>query len=70
MQAIFPLLLPMRMSGEDVETHHTIGLKRSAHYLVQVQAALDGGKYPPFQKVMEKIVKYGVTIEQEVFLAE
>ena len=58
------------MIGEEVATHHTIGLKRSAHYLVQVQAALDGGKYPPFQKAMEKIVEYGVTIEQEVFLAE
>lgn len=70
LQEIFPHLSPMRMSGEDVVTYHATGLKRSAHYLRQVQAALDSGKYPLFQKAMEKIVEYGVTIEQEVFLAE
>ena len=68
LQGIFPTLSPMRMSGEEVTAHHATGLKRSAHYLGQVQAALDGGKYPLFQKAMEKIVEYGVTIEQEVFL--
>ena len=70
LQAIFPTLSPMRMSEDDVTAHHATGLKRSAHYLREVQAALDGGQYPQFQKAMEKIVEYGVTIEQEVFLTE
>lgn len=70
LQAIFPLLAPMRMSGEDVALHHSTGLKRSESYLRKVQAALDGGKYPLFHAAMKKILEYGVTIEQEAFLTE
>ena len=70
LQAIFSSLSPMRMSGEDVVAHHSTGLKRSEHYLSEVQAALDCGKYPLFHTAMKKILEYGVTIEQEAFLAE
>lgn len=69
LQAIFPLLCPMRMSGDDVVSYHLNGLKRSENYLSEVQAALDNGKYPLFRAAMEKILEYGVTIEQEAFLA-
>lgn len=68
LQAIFPSLLPMRMSGEDVITHYVTGLKRSEHYLNEVQTALDNKKYLLFQNAMKKILEYGVTIEQEAFL--
>lgn len=60
----------MRMSQEDVEIHHVTGLKRTEGYLNEVQAALDGRKYPVFYEAMKKILEYGVTIEQEVFLVE
>ena len=70
LQKIFPTLTPMRMSQEDVEIHHVTGLKRTEGYLNEVQAALDGRKYPVFYEAMKKILEYGVTIEQEVFLVE
>lgn len=70
LQRIFPQLSPMRMSAEDVVTHHVNGLKRPEPYLEQVRAAVESEKYPYFRKAMEKILEYGVTIEQEVFLME
>ena len=70
LQAFFPSLLPMRMSAEDVESLHSTGLKRPERYLGEIQAAIDGGKYPLFHEAMKKIVEYGVTIEQEAFLTE
>ena len=70
LQMIFPYLSPMRMSGEEVAFHHRNGLKRSEHYLNQVQAAVDCGKYPHFRTAMKRILEYGVTIEQESFLTE
>ncbi len=70
LQRIFPQLSPMRMSAEDVVTHHVNGLKRPEHYLEQVRAAVESGKYPYFRKAMEKILEYGITIEQETFLTD
>ena len=70
LQMIFPHLTPMRMSGDDVVAYHCSGLKRPAAYLEQVRAATDCGKYPRFRSAMEKILEYGVTIEQEVFLTK
>lgn len=68
LQTIFPSLLPMRMSSEDVINHYVTGLKRSENYLNEVQTALDNKKHLLFQNAMEKILEYGVTIEQEAFL--
>lgn len=68
LQAIFPSLCPMRMSEEDVVSHYANGLKRSERYLSEVQSALNNGKYPLFHAAMKKILEYGVSIEQEVFL--
>ena len=70
LKMIFPTLIPMRMSAEDVTAHHVTGLKRSEHYLKTVEAAFACGKYPFFHMAMRKILEYGVTIEQEVFLTE
>lgn len=70
LKMIFPTLIPMRMSAEDVTAHHVTGLKRSEHYLKTVEAAFACGKYPFFHMAMRKILEYGVTIEQEVFLIE
>lgn len=70
LKAIFPTLTPMRMSAEDVIAHHGTGLVRSEHYLKTVRAALACDQYPLFHMAMKKILEYGVTIEQEVFLTE
>ena len=70
LQTIFHSLSPMRMSEEDVVNYHANGLKRSEHYLKQIRDALDSGRYPIFHAAMRKILEYGVTIEQETFLAE
>lgn len=70
LQRIFPQLSPMRMSAEDVVAHHVNGLKRPEHYLEQVRAAVQDGVYPYFRAAMEKILEYGVTIEQETFLTD
>ena len=43
---------------------------RSEHYLKTVQTALACDQYPIFHMAMKKILEYGVTIEQEVFLTE
>lgn len=70
LKAIFPTLTPMRMSAKDVTAHHGTGLVRSEQYLKTVQTALACNQYPLFRMAMEKILEYGVTIEQEVFLTE
>ncbi len=70
LKVIFPTLTPMRMSAEDVTAHHGTGLVRSEHYLKTVRAALACDQYPLFHMAMKKILEYGVTIEQEVFLTE
>lgn len=70
LQRIFPALIPMRMSAGDIETYHTSGLQRSKQYLSQVEAALEEGRFPAFHGAMRKILEYGVTIEQEVFLTQ
>ena len=68
LRQIFPQLVPMRMSAEDVEAHRANGLKRDAAYLGQLKAALDAGAFPLFQAAGEAILEYGVSIEQEAFL--
>ena len=70
LQNLIPALQPMRMSGEFVEKFHKYGLVRSETYLSQLQTELNQGNYGLFQDSVEKILQYGVTIEQEVFLNE
>ena len=65
----FPQLRPMRMSGQDVERYRAFGLTRPKAYLQCLRDALNKGQYLLFQDATEKILHYGVTIEQEVFLS-
>lgn len=58
----------MRMSGEFVEAFRQNGLVRTERYLLKVQADRQNGAYPLFKAAIEKILKYGITIEQERFL--
>ena len=68
LQELIPTLVPMRMSGTFVDQFHTHGLARSESYLSALSTDLENGKYVQFQDAIEKILAYGVTIEQEVFL--
>lgn len=68
LHTLFPKLLPMRMSAAEVEQYHAYGLVRPVSYLKQVELQLASHQYPIFEDAMEQILKYGVTIEQEVFL--
>ena len=65
-----PGLSPMRMSARDVEKYHRNGLARPEAYLQELQNEMRAGKYAEFSAAIEKILEYGVTIEQEVFLLE
>ena len=68
LQELFPALVPMRMAGEFVDEFHQHGLVRSKEYLAALKTDLKSGKYLLFQDAIEKILSYGVTIEQEAFL--
>lgn len=70
LQEFIPALVPMRMSGEFVDRFHEHGLMRSEEYLSTLQKDMEDGKYPLFKDAIERILNYGVTIEQEVFLNE
>ena len=68
LQELIPALVPMRMSGEFVDKFHEYGLVRSKEYLSALKADLGNGKHQLFKDAIEKILSYGVTIEQEAFL--
>ena len=68
LQKLISSVLPMRMSGELVEKFHEHGLMRSKEYLSELAADLKSGRYLLFKDAIEKILSYGVTIEQETFL--
>ncbi len=69
LQGIIPDLKPLRMSGEEVATHWQNGLSRSEKYLERLEQALKNQEFPLFDDAIRKILDYGATIEQEIFLA-
>ena len=68
LQQIFPQLQPMRMRAEDVDRYAQYGLRRDDSYLGRLQTAFETGEFPMFQDAIQEILRYRVTIEQEVFL--
>ncbi len=68
LQNLIPRLKPYQMGVVQVEEYKDFGLHREESYLNKVKFALEGKNFPLFQEVLEKILEYGVTIEQEVFL--
>lgn len=68
LQKLIPSVVPMRMSGKVVDEFHEHGLARPELYLSKLQTSAQNGDYPLFEDAIEKILQYGVTIEQEVFL--
>lgn len=67
LRQLIPSLQPMRMSGEDVASHWQNGLKRSEEYLEHLRQLQS--VYSMFDDAIREILKRGVTIEQESFLA-
>ena len=70
LKRLFPRLLPMRMSSEDVEKYRWFGLARKSDYFDSLKALLNDDEYAVFKDSIQELLKYGVTIEQEVFLSE
>ena len=68
LQRLIPHLQPMRMSGNFVEKYHQNGLVRPEKYLSKLKTDMQDGEYPLFVDAINEILKYGVTIEQEIFL--
>lgn len=68
LQTVFPQLEPMRMEGRFVEQYHKNGLKRSEQYLKKLKEEWNAGRHTLFADAIDKILQYGVTIEQEIFL--
>ena len=68
LQELIPSVIPMRMSGDFVDQFYKSGLPRSREYLSALREDMQNGKYPLFHVAIERILAYGVTIEQEVFL--
>lgn len=67
LRELIPQLVPMRMSAESVTAHRYTGLRRSGSYLTRLRQARP--EFPTFSDAIEKILEYGVTIEQESFLS-
>lgn len=63
-----PSLKPYAMGVDEVEAFKESGLHREEAYLNKVKLALDQETFPLFSEVLEKILAYQVTIEQEVLL--
>lgn len=68
LQKLIPSVTPMRMDGEFVDKFREHGLVRSKEYLSELAADLKSGRYLLFKDAIEKILSYGITIEQEAFL--
>ena len=69
LQTIFPRLRPMRMDGQMVERYADRGLARPEPYMDRLREALERQEFPAFHDAIRAILRWGVTIEQEVFLA-
>lgn len=70
LQKTIPNVQPMRMSEAEVERYHHNGLARAEEYLSKLRSShfnLDGSQ---FKATIDKIVEYGITIEQEAFLSD
>lgn len=69
LQKLIPSVTPMRMSGNEVREYYKNGLERSAGYMEILRTTLKKQEHILFEDAIAEILKYGVTIEQEVFLS-
>lgn len=68
MCALIPSIVPMRMSERDVDRFAQAGLPRRTEYLDKLKLLQFNGEFADFREAIKRILHYGVTIEQEVFL--
>ena len=61
-------LNPCVWKGRFVEQYHKNGLKRPEQYLKKLKEERNAGRHTLFVDAIDKILQYGVTIEQETFL--
>ena len=69
LKEIVPCVKPMRMSEQDVAMYYHQGFVRSTEYLHHLQDSHFNQEGSPFKRCIQKILEYGVTIEQEAFLS-
>lgn len=68
LQQIIPQVCPMRMSEDDVREHYKNGLSRPDDYFDRLLYLLQNDSFPLFSGVIQLLIQYRVTIEQEAFL--
>lgn len=68
LQQIIPQVCPMRMSEDDVRQHYKSGLSRPDDYFDRLLYLLQSNSFPLFSGVIQLLIQYRVTIEQEAFL--
>lgn len=68
LQQIIPQVRPMRMSEDDVRQHYKSGLSRPDDYFERLQDLLQNNSLPLFSGVIQLLIQYRVTVEQEAFL--
>lgn len=68
LQRIIPQVLPMRMSENDVISHFSHGLSRTNDYLERLRNYQKDNPDSLFSGVINLLLQYQVTIEQEAFL--
>lgn len=70
LKEIVSSLKPLNMSSKDINKYKEYGLKRNDKYLKKLNESKINNRYPVFNDVIDLILKYGITIEQESFLLE
>ena len=70
LKKVVPGVVPMRMTGNDVIAHWQNGLLRPTVYLETLKESHFNKENSIFKDAITQILEYGVTIEQESFLAE
>lgn len=68
LKCLVPQVRPWRMEAKDVERFAAFGLKRTEKYWTKLQSLQNKAEYGIFADTIAALLKYKVTIEQEVFL--
>lgn len=66
---LFPMLTPYRMGLEDYSDYKQYGITRDGPYLTSLQQNMEENAFDPvFFPITKEILKFGVTVEQEIML--
>ena len=70
LKRVIPPLKPVYMDSESVEKYKSTGVKRDEKYLNRLKEMKENQQFSTFAKTIDALLKYKVTIEQEVFLSD